>query len=452
MRFTPEPSVIPANVLLSDPRAIYRDIPTAKGIFSMQIFGNMLSDTPSCACGKTLGNSFLGSSCKHCNTLVILSNQKLNTMGYVDLGEYRIIRPMYWFLLRSILGGKTLALYCNYINPRDLEQFEEDPKLMFSEVGKGIINFEAKFVEILNYHKQLYLTARNKKAKVPHIDRVIKIYQEKRNLLFTSAIPVVHSRLRPAVFVSCDLILDTLNSHYTSIISLADYLKSITKYEKQDDLVLPMVYKLQQISNELFDIIFERTTGKKGNIRTARIGKRIEFSARCVITPSEFEIIDRVEIPYALAVIMVEPFIIHYLMKVRHMTVFQAYSFIRTDFVYYSDDNYKVLINIIKILNKNQEPFLHLLINRNPTINLGSILKMEGWIKRNNELTMNISNQIHEFLNSDYDGDVLNLFAILIQSLMNKFDTLKPSNLLAITKSTNLNKDFGFGLSSLLSI
>jgi hypothetical protein len=48
--------------------------------------------------------------------------------------------------------------------------------------------------------------------------------------------------------------------------------------------------------------------------------------------------------------------------------------------------------------------------------------------------------------------DALAIFALVTQSIMKDFDSLYPSNLLAVTKKTNFEKDFSFGLHTLALI
>ena len=69
----------------------------------------------------------------------------------------------------------------------------------------------------------------------------------------------------------------------------------------------------------------------------------------------------------------------------------------------------KDIIN--SIIHSNPEG-LQVIINRNPTINFGSILSMYC-IGINDNFTMAISNQILRLIAGDYDGDVLNILLVI---------------------------------------
>ena len=64
-----------------------------------------------------------------------------------------------------------------------------------------------------------------------------------------------------------------------------------------------------------------------------------------------------------------------------------------------------------KVITDNE---LIVLLNRNPSINIGSILALKiKAVKHDfNDMTMSIHNSILTLLAGDYDGDVLNLFSL----------------------------------------
>lgn len=80
------------------------------------------------------------------------------------------------------------------------------------------------------------------------------------------------------------------------------------------------------------------------------------------------------------------------------------------------------------------------------SINIGSILLLQvKSVKEDfNDLTISVSNNILSKPNADYDGDVLNIIALLSNSQKLAFEKLKPSNL--IIDSNNGKFDRGFSL------
>jgi len=81
------------------------------------------------------------------------------------------------------------------------------------------------------------------------------------------------------------------------------------------------------------------------------------------------------------------------------------------------------------------------------SINIGSILVLEvGNVKDNfDDLTLSVPNMILTNLNADYDGDVLNIIALLTDSFKKYFENLMPQNL--IISKNNGKFDRGYSLS-----
>jgi hypothetical protein len=81
------------------------------------------------------------------------------------------------------------------------------------------------------------------------------------------------------------------------------------------------------------------------------------------------------------------------------------------------------------------------------SIAIGSILELEvARVKDNfNDLTISVSNNILTNLNADYDGDVLNIFALLTKEEKEYFHRLKPSNLIIDKNNGKFDRGFSIG-------
>ena len=99
---------------------------------------------------------------------------------------------------------------------------------------------------------------------------------------------------------------------------------------------------------------------------------------------------------------------------------------------------------------------LQLVLNRNPTIELGSMLLVKiTKIKEDyDDLTLNISNLILPLLAGDYDGDVLTTISLKDNSFKKWFNPFDPRNLLIsndtglFNKKFSFNQDYAYGLNS----
>jgi DNA-directed RNA polymerase subunit beta' len=173
-----------------------------------------------------------------------------------------------------------------------------------------------------------------------------------------------------------------------------------------------------------------------------------------VITPlgSEYTM-DDCMLPYKASVELFKPLIIRKLAKLKGISSVKAEAIWLQAVLKFSPVVYKIMADIIK------KPNVNILINRNPTIAIGSILllRIAGIKKDVDDLTTSIHNLILSPLSADYDGDVLNFILIMSNRFSDMFDAFRPHNLLVDSDSGNFNgsflpaKDTLLGLASLFS-
>lgn len=96
-----------------------------------------------------------------------------------------------------------------------------------------------------------------------------------------------------------------------------------------------------------------------------------------------------------------------------------------------------------ELLNKSKGG-VNIILNRNPTINIGSMMLLKiGEVKSDiNDLTLSISNNILSSLNADFDGDVLNIIALFTFKQKQDFANLTPQNLIISNNNGKFNRDF----------
>jgi DNA-directed RNA polymerase subunit beta' len=142
---------------------------------------------------------------------------------------------------------------------------------------------------------------------------IIKNLQQayKDGTLFIDKLPVIPPDIRP-VFEdeTGKLIVDELVDIYIGILRKTFQIKSAgTKGEFYDLLS----YGLQLAINGHNQFIQKKIEKKSGLIRGNMLGKRVDFSARAVITPGPQLDVNEVGIPLRIAVFIFQPFIIHHM-------------------------------------------------------------------------------------------------------------------------------------------
>jgi DNA-directed RNA polymerase beta' subunit len=109
--------------------------------------------------------------------------------------------------------------------------------------------------------------------------------------------------------------MDALNNIYLVIMRKASQIKSIGKHGTLFDI---LNYNLQIAVNVHDKFIRTKLSKKSGLIRNQMLGKRVDYSARGVITPGPQLKINEVGIPLRSAVKLFEPFLIHHFLYAKY--------------------------------------------------------------------------------------------------------------------------------------
>jgi DNA-directed RNA polymerase beta' subunit len=180
-----------------------------------------------------------------------------------------------------------------------------------------------------------------------------------------------------------------------------DNLRMDRKKKSKDQLL----YELQDKYQELYGKLLAALSKKKGSVRMT-FGGRWNFTARSVIVPGPHLGVDEITLSYQCLATLYQQTIINILHKSYNMSYDNAYKFLMNNM-------YEAEPTIVQIINGLiRDVGLAVLINRNPTISFGGILCMhvvgiaEGF-------TMAIPLQIIKGLAADFDGDTLNIMAII---------------------------------------
>jgi hypothetical protein len=450
--------------LISSPKqTIKKDVKNPNGIYS-QKFGrkigdaNPYADRYSCECGELKSHINRGIICKKCGTVCKFVDDNFKMFGWIQLKEkYHIIHPKFYDTLDYIFGqspfneerkkikGSRLKNILNYSPEVDQHGFRSECTFKPDKepfYGIGMMEFYERFDEILDYYIKLFpkkieyyneiqdyrytCNCKDYRTKMygkeyagkicPHCNGMIHFVD--KDVIFTHSIPVFTTHLRPADITSDGFMyFEPINGMYNMINKHVHLInKDRRKYDQDIKIKNAELFKTQMQYMDLVGEIYNIITGKKGTLRML-IGGRYNFSCRAVIRQSAELRIDQVLLPYVELVKCLQQQIINILIRTYNISPSDAYD-IWSRAVATKDERVCQILN--SLIHANPEG-LPILLNRNPTLNYGSILQM-FCVGFTDTLTMSVPLQVLKLLGADQkaikvpfysDIDRINCFKLL---------------------------------------
>ena len=155
-------------------------------------------------------------------------------------------------------------------------------------------------------------------------------------------------------------------------------------------------------------------------------------------------------------VILLEQTIINFLVKSLNLSYTDAYKrWFKSQIV---KDPF--ILNIIKNIINSKERGIAFIINRNPSINHGSLLQIYCVGVNEDDFTMSVPLQILKMLGADFDGDCMNIMYIINKEFEARAcKVLNPRNAMMISRNdgkfnsaVNHFKDTYVNLNSLIYV
>lgn len=378
---------------------------------------NEFMDRYHCKCGKTIGAAFEGEECPYCHTKIEYTDVDILYTGWLNFYPYKLINPLYYQRLQSALSKKNLENIIsneNIITSQGIIRKHTDvmevKKSLLTYHNIGLQEFYENFEEIMNYFKS------KRKQKADLIDSLIA----DKDMVWTSKIPVYSTVLRPQGI--------TVESYYFS--SLDKQIHPLTNIsinlKKASPIEVPLyLYQAQMRVNELWALNFSLIDGKHGWTRANVLGGEFNYSGRSVIVLDPTLHIDEVDFPYKAFIEQFKGNIVRRIIRDKGWTITKATNYLSSKFMY-DDYVYSIMKQVI------EEDCPHVILNRNPTITFGSILKMRiRKVKPDpQDVCLAIPSAILPGLNADFDGDVLNTMALTMEEFWEIFDGFSPENML----------------------
>ena len=375
----------------------------------------------SCECKEIQGKKRDGEICPACNTICEFKDVDYEMTGWIELNGKYIIAPGFYELMKSLIGKVLPDIYdCKKIVGLDGEiEIEGAPSGKTQPFyGIGLSAMRERFREIIAF----YVKRNKDKAKLG------AYLLANEAAVFIHAVPVYNAVLRPEVFEYNTYSYYDINTIYKSVFNKAALLAddplllsklNVVAYDTicQDLSNEQILSQIQELVVRLDEGITKILKGKEGFIQQNIKGGRMDWTARAVIVSDMTLRANEIKIPYVAALELYKFQIIGYISEIADISYAKAYRQWHRATLKFDAKVYGIIQYMIKKVG------LSLIINRNPTINYGSMMMLDVIDVSTdiNDLTLKMSFAVLTAYNADFDGDQLNMYAMTTESFKKEF-------------------------------
>jgi hypothetical protein len=339
-----------------------------------------------CKCGEFKGQQFEGEICPFCGTKVEARPLNIKMTGWFMLGDNVVINPHWYKMFTKILGEKAFTLMISPIERVDKDGMRReaiagvdyDPISPYDLIG--IDGFYEKYDEVLDYFAK-------KRKKFDEIEYC----KANKDKAFIHHIPIYTTALRPISATSDTLYFNGIEKDIHPLFNLTESIRSCEEIEK------PLIQQsIQKRVNRIWDYNFEQINKKEGFIRNKLISGALNYTSRMVIIPDPTLRMNEVGLPYQAFRVLYKYRIIYHLMTNDDISLAAAYTRWQSSLKF---DQH--VYDIMNYILETENPMI--LINRNPTLNLYSLLRMKiAYIKTpEKKETLSLPETILTGLNAD---------------------------------------------------
>jgi len=395
-------------------------------IISSEFTQDMVSLLPSCSCGVTKGEFNAGVTCDVCKTEVISTvENEIEPLVWFRKpeGVISLINPMILMLLSRRFtrsGYNIIHWLCDTRYTTKVKQPAILHKLTELGIPRGFNNFIQNFDQIMG----ILFSLREFGYRTGKVSPLEIILSENRDKIFADYIPIPNKSLLIVERTNTGIYIDN------TIVEGIDTIESLVSIDKDFYDQNPKV-KENRTAKALFklinfyDLFFKSTGVKEGHFRRHIFGTRTNFSFRCVATSlTGNHKYDEIEVPWCAGITVFRPHIVNKLLK-------RGYELNSIIGIIYSDINkYDPLLDEIlqELINETPDKGIYVLLNRNPTLLSGSIIRVKITKFKTNpfDTTIGISILAVKSLNLDFDGDCLNISLSLDNNIAEQWYSLHP--------------------------
>lgn len=453
-----------ANVFTNRKGVVYQKkkiVPQEGGIYS-DVKSRLIDDDvsiseyscdPNCKflTGKFYENS--GIVCPKCGKPVTYNfGINIENQSWISILDYKVMTPIGYIKTVELIGEKNLLDIISFNDNIDLQgrviigNPNLDKKDPFSKIG--MIEFYNRYEEIVKF----YGKGTEKKRKTA------EFLISKKNRIFTSKINVISQNLRPAFISSNDKTFryDGINAIYSVIISNATLISKAHLLNQYMN-INKYLCTIQEELNKLYTTIVKKLDGKEKLFRRKIQGTRMSWSCREVIVANTGKTygIDHMTISYKGFLemyfyeilnclkrgIVTEYFVDKTLYEIAEYLEINKYSLVVDPIIY----------KVMKWLIENHEDGLWCIVNRPPTLKLGSIqvLKIVDVFNNAIENKMGVPLTSLSPWNGDFDGDTLSVYSIKEKCVLDEFNkNFNPKHLIVDKTSGYKIYNAEFGLTN----
>jgi hypothetical protein len=398
---------------------------------------DMLSNVPTCTCGKSKGEYRLNTMCPYCHTEVrpVVAEQ-LETITWIRAprGVDGLMNPIVWTMMSERFS----------IGSFNLIQYLTDPQYRVPEnqVGKftpitdqlpferGMNSFIKNFKEIKDFLFSLNIFKSRVKGRVT-TDFLRKLLDENPEAIFSTKLPIPHrSLLVVEDGTSGGVYLDEFTPKaINAVLTLAGIDTPSSKGELTTSLRLResrAVRAVARLAEYYYYVCSKRLAKKEGIFRKHVFATRSHFSFRAVVASiTEPHHHEQIYIPWGVATSV---FQLHLTNKLYRLGFTPNES---QDFLHrYATTHHPLLELLFKeLLAESPDPRgIPATLNRPPSLKRGSIQAVFiSRIKNPDEgQTVSMSILIVRPLNCDFDGDALQFTLALDGYIANALKNLAP--------------------------
>ena len=436
--------------VISEPATLQLDGKKERSMFgpNSPLFGTTYGDEQAfmerhrCKCGEFKGLEVLGETCPICHTKIEERPLDIKMTGWIPLGDNVVINPYWYKVFERIIGKRPFSEIVTRVEKVDSDgirhevEFDEDHPPVTPFPAIGIDGFYERYDEILEW-------ARSKKAKDEKKNRVYDIAKASKHKAFVHHIPVYSTFLRPSSTTADTFYFNGIDKEINTTVNLSFTLREHEPIEK------PFIQtRIQYHLNNMWDINFDQVSNKKGFIRNKVISGALNYTSRSVICPDPTLFVNEVDLSYQGFRILFKYRIIYYLMKILNIPLAEAYARWMGS---YKMDEY--VYSVMNYIIEKEHP--RILLNRNPTINLYSMLMLKirrvthDWRRT----TLSVPLYILPGLNADFDGDILNMIALIQPEFVHMFRKFDPIKKYIMSREDgSLNPLFSIGKGQLVEL
>ena len=416
--------------------------PVPWGLMCQRIFGPIRDYQ--CECGRFKGRKYRGTKCLNCGVDILSSYTRAKREGHIHL-PFPVIHPLAVEWIAVLLKISTKQLKSVIYEGKSILFTPDDAGTLV--VGSGGGSFHRGKIEVtddvdlpverstcIGVHRIVSnVNAKQTLALEPEGTRrkrlltsLLENSNGDPNVYFVHDILVTPPEYRPVVQVGGMWISSAKNDLYSRIISRKVSLAHILEFDPPLLIVKRELGLLQKAVDQLFVEGFRRRgidykslveglSRKEGLLRWNLLGKRVDYSARSVITVGPDLGLDEIGLPLEMAYELFAPFVLGYLRDY----VVTSYKQAMEAYKERSEDALNALDEVIRDHR--------VLMNRHPTLHKFGIQSFK--VKLHSGKSIRVNPLVCAGFNADFDGDQAAIHLPLsTQALQEAKDLMSPVN------------------------